>query len=89
MDEAEMEQLFASVSECCEALAIGRTKFYQLVASGKITVRKIGKKTLVPITEVRQWAAQLPHLEAESTVQPNRDSDSFSRETDQRPETVI
>jgi len=39
-----MDQLLYTVPECCRLAAIGRTKFYELVASGDIPVRKIGKK---------------------------------------------
>jgi len=43
--------------------AIGRTKFYELVASGEIPVRKVGKKTLVAAADLQNWAERLPTIE--------------------------
>lgn len=58
-----MDQLLYTVSQCCHMAAIGRTKFYELVANGEIPVRKIGKKTLVAAVDLQRWAEQLPTLE--------------------------
>lgn len=62
--EAKMDQLLLTVAECCRITAIGRTKFYELVANGEIPVRKLGKKTLVSTADLKQWAARLPMSEA-------------------------
>jgi excisionase family DNA binding protein len=48
-----MEQLLLTVPQCCRLAAIGRTKFYELVASGEIPIRKIGRKTLVAASDLR------------------------------------
>jgi excisionase family DNA binding protein len=61
--EAHMDQLLYTVSQCCHMAAIGRTKFYELVASGEIPVRKIGKKTLVAASDLRGWVERLPTTE--------------------------
>jgi excisionase family DNA binding protein len=61
-----MDQLLLTVAECCRITAIGRTKFYDLVASGEIPVRKLGKKTLVSTADLKQWAARLPTTEAKT-----------------------
>jgi Bifunctional DNA primase/polymerase, N-terminal len=42
-----MDKLLLTINQCCWLAGIGRTKFYELVAGGKIPVRKVGKKTLV------------------------------------------
>jgi excisionase family DNA binding protein len=55
-----MDQLFYTIPQCCRMAAIGRTKFYELVASGEIPIRKVGKKTLVAATDLKRWAEQLP-----------------------------
>lgn len=49
-----------SVNDFCGVFSIGRSKFYQLVAEGRIKTLKLGRKTLVPATEV---PALLDHLE--------------------------
>ncbi len=55
-----MEQLLYTIGQCCRLAAIGLTKFYQLVASGEIPVRKVGKKTLVAAADLQQWSERLP-----------------------------
>jgi excisionase family DNA binding protein len=58
-----MDQLLYSVPQCCRLAAIGRTKFYELVASGEIPVRKVGKKTLVLAADLRDWVERLPTIQ--------------------------
>jgi excisionase family DNA binding protein len=55
-----MDQLLYTISECCRMAAIGRTKFYELIATGEIPVRKVGKKTLVAATDLHDWVRRLP-----------------------------
>jgi excisionase family DNA binding protein len=61
-----MDQLLYTIAQCCRMAAIGRTKFYELVASGEIPVRKIGKKTLVAASDLRDWVERLPAIESKS-----------------------
>jgi excisionase family DNA binding protein len=58
-DEAKMDQLLYTIGQCCRLAAIGRTKFYELVANGEIPVRKVGKKTLVAAADLKRWAEGL------------------------------
>ena len=62
--EDYMEQLLYTISQSCQLAAIGRTKFYELVASGEIPIRKVGKKTLVAASDLKRWAKRLPAIEA-------------------------
>ena len=43
-----LEPLAYSISEACKVSSIGRTYLYQLINEGRIEVRKIGKRTLIP-----------------------------------------
>jgi len=56
--------------------AIGRTKFYDLVASGELPIRKVGKKTLVAASDLRKWVEQLPAIESESRDRKAAHSDA-------------
>ena len=47
------QQLLYTIAQCCRMAAIGRTKFYELIANGEIPVRKVGKKTLVAASDLR------------------------------------
>lgn len=42
-----------SVNEACRVSSIGRTRLYQLIGEGRLEVRKIGKRTLIPAASLR------------------------------------
>jgi len=44
-----------SVDNFCRAHGIGRTFFYDEVKKGKIKPIKIGRRTLVPVSEAKAW----------------------------------
>jgi excisionase family DNA binding protein len=66
-----MDQLLYTIPQCCRLASIGRTKFYELVASGEIPIRKVGKKTLVAAADLKRWAERLPAIELKSTEPTN------------------
>jgi len=47
------------VNEFCEAHGLGRTKFYEFVAAGKIKLIKCGKTSLVTDAEAVRFQAAL------------------------------
>jgi hypothetical protein len=51
-----------SVDAFCAWAGIGRTAVYAEIKRGRLTVRKFGKRTIVPITEARRWFEALPSL---------------------------
>jgi len=59
-----MDQLLLTIPQCCRLAAVGRTKFYELIASGEIPIRKIGKKSLVAAADLKRWADRLPAIAA-------------------------
>lgn len=48
-----LEPLAYSVSDACRVSSLGRTRLYQLIADGRLEVRKIGKRTLIPAASLR------------------------------------
>lgn len=50
---SQLPPLAYSVSEACRLTSIGRTRLYQLINEGKLQVRKIGKRTLIPAASLR------------------------------------
>ena len=58
-----MEQLLFTIPECCRLAAIGRTKFYELIDTGETPIRKVGRKTLVAASDLRDWVGRLPVVE--------------------------
>lgn len=48
-----LEPLAYSIAEACRVSSLGRTRVYQLINEGKLQVRKIGKRTLIPAASLR------------------------------------
>lgn len=55
----ESKPLMYQIPEACRQLGIGRTLLYELITTGKLTVVKLGARTLVPADELAKLAAQL------------------------------
>jgi len=51
-----MEKLFIKPKEAAEALCLGRSKIYELIADGTIPSVRIGKSIRVPVKELLEWA---------------------------------
>jgi excisionase family DNA binding protein len=49
----DLEPISVRIREACRLTGIGRSKFYELVASGDIEVIKVGVMTLVPFEGLR------------------------------------
>jgi excisionase family DNA binding protein len=56
------ERLAYTPREACEALRIGRTKLYELLAEGQLKAVALGGKTLLLREEIEQFVASLPPL---------------------------
>jgi excisionase family DNA binding protein len=50
-----MDELLVSVEEAARRLGVGRSAMYELLASGQVARVKIGRRTLVPVQELRAW----------------------------------
>lgn len=55
-----MERLAYTPKEACEALRIGRTKLYELLANGELKAVALGGKTLIPRDALENFMASLP-----------------------------
>lgn len=55
-----MEQLALSISQVCRVANVGRTRVYELLRSGDLPARKLGKRTLVLKSDLEKWLASLP-----------------------------
>ena len=48
------EPLAYSIADACKVSSIGKTRLYGLIAEGKLEIRKIGKRTLIPAASLRR-----------------------------------
>ena len=58
--ELRMTPILLPVAEACRTLGVGKSTLYTLIADGALTVRKIGRKTLIPAADLERFAAGLP-----------------------------
>ena len=49
-----MEPITVTLESARQALGIGRTKTYELIAEGKLKAVKVGRRTLVRTDSIRQ-----------------------------------
>jgi excisionase family DNA binding protein len=62
-DSGHISRVALAMEEAATSLGISRTSIYQLAKEGKIQVVKIGRRTLVPVSEVDALMARLQGLE--------------------------
>jgi hypothetical protein len=56
-----------SVETFCRWASIGRTIAYREIAEGRLQVRKLGRRTLIPVAEAERWLAALPGQSTETS----------------------
>lgn len=58
------DKLAYTVNEATEALGFGRTKLYELVKTGELTLLKAGRRSLIKRADLEAFLARLPVREA-------------------------
>jgi excisionase family DNA binding protein len=53
-----MEKLLLRPVEAAEAIGIGRSKVYELLASGELPSIRVGTSVRVPVEALRAWIAR-------------------------------
>jgi excisionase family DNA binding protein len=52
-----MEPLAISIKNAAEALGLGRTSIYAMIADGRLEAFKVGRRTLVRMESIRRLVA--------------------------------
>jgi excisionase family DNA binding protein len=58
MDHIDKRAL--SVAEAAKAAGVGRTTFFEEIRRGRITARKVGRRTIITIDALEAWLDSLP-----------------------------
>ena len=66
-----MEKLLLRVDEAAQATGLGRSKLYELLASGELTSVAVGRSRRIPAEALRKWVAERS-AEAEASRQAER-----------------
>ena len=64
----QARQRAMSIARFSEDYAIGRTKAYEELKSGRLRGRKIGKRTIISQDDADAWLRQLPALHVTKTT---------------------
>jgi len=54
------DKIAYSIAEAVEATGVGRSKLYQEIRSGRLRIVKVGRRTLILLRSLEEWAAALP-----------------------------
>lgn len=57
---AEAEKLSYTVKEVCRLVGISTATFYKFLGRGDVRAVKLGNKTLILATDLREWLERLP-----------------------------
>jgi hypothetical protein len=67
-EQRRARQPAMSIARFSEDYAIGRTKAYEELKSGRLRGRKIGKRTIISQDDAEAWLQQLPALPVTKTT---------------------
>ena len=62
--DQQVTPLAYTVEDALAASGIGRTKFYEEIAAGRLKARKVGTRTLVLAPDLAAWLEALPLAES-------------------------
>ena len=57
MQETYSTPLAWQIDPACHLAGIGRTMMYQLIKEGELKTIKVGRRTLIPESELQKWLA--------------------------------
>jgi excisionase family DNA binding protein len=61
-----MQSELLTIPEFCAQVNVGRTNAYRLINEGQVKAVKLGKKTLIPRTEMLRWIENLQPYASEN-----------------------
>jgi excisionase family DNA binding protein len=53
-----MEKLLVSIIDAAKVLSIGRTSIYELIRSGELETRKMGRRRLITAASIKRLAGE-------------------------------
>ncbi len=59
--EATTQRLLLRIPEVAEALGLGRTKVYELIAAGALPTIRVGRAVRVSVAALQKWVEEQNH----------------------------
>ena len=72
--DSRIRPLLVTTREACEILGVGRTKLHELLSTGELRARKLGRATRIEMASLEEYAAALPRWKP---LRPNADFMGF------------
>lgn len=66
--ETKMTRLTLSIQEAIDATGIGRTKLYEILKSGQLPAKKLGKRTLILSADVEAFLSGLKNYPTQAEM---------------------
>lgn len=63
MELSGLHQDFYSLDEFARRHQIGLTTIYAEIKAGRLTARKIGRRTVIAVNDAEAWREQLPRVQ--------------------------
>ena len=60
VDMTEFIPFAVCIADAARMVGLGRTSLYAAIGNGKLKTRKAGRRTIVEVSELRQFVASLP-----------------------------
>ena len=58
-ERRELPKVAYSIPQFCEITTLGRSLTYEEIGKGNLRVVKVGRRTLIPASEVERWLRRL------------------------------
>jgi hypothetical protein len=71
-----MSERALGIREFCRRYSIGRTTLYSEIAAGRLIIKKLGTRSLIPIDSAEQWFDSLPDGGSPSAANDNGSQDA-------------
>jgi excisionase family DNA binding protein len=68
MTSKYFEPAALTIVQAAKAAGISRSHLYQQLSSGRLAGKKIGKRTVIPMTALQEWMDGLPAYRSPSTT---------------------
>ncbi|MET4210525.1 helix-turn-helix domain-containing protein [Bradyrhizobium sp. LA2.1] len=64
-----VDRIAYSVHEACQAVGIGLTKLREEIKSNRLPAKKVGKRTMILVSDLHKWAENLMCLDTSDDIE--------------------
>jgi excisionase family DNA binding protein len=62
LEKNVQQRLAVSIEDAVTASGLGRSKVYEEIRDGRLVARKVGKRTLILMTDLQAWLEAFPKI---------------------------